>query len=91
MGFEIVIMDEAYQSTEPASLVACLTGEIYQFAPTTAIDCPMDADLSKPLMKRMLAAGVPSIMLEVQHLMQCKGTSVSIGSVGDTHNHTNGL
>jgi len=77
MAFERVLVDEATQATEPAVLVpitrGCrqlvLVGDHCQLPPTVLSVRAEEEGLGVPLFSRMVACGVPPIMLDTQYRM----------------------
>lgn len=77
MSFERVLVDEATQATEPATLVpltrACrqlvLVGDHCQLPPTVLSTQASEEGLGVPLFSRMVACGVPPFMLDTQYRM----------------------
>ena len=77
MFFERVLVDEATQATEPATLVpltrGCrqlvLVGDHCQLPPTVLSTRAEEEGLGVPLFSRMVACGVPPCMLDTQYRM----------------------
>jgi len=77
MIFERVLVDEATQATEPATLVpltrGCrqlvLVGDHCQLPPTVLSTKAEEEGLGVPLFSRMVACGVPPCMLDTQYRM----------------------
>jgi regulator of nonsense transcripts 1 len=77
MSFERVMVDEATQATEPATLVpltrSCrqlvLVGDHCQLPPTVLSTRAEEEGLAVPLFSRMVACGVPPFMLDTQYRM----------------------
>jgi len=77
MTFERVLVDEATQATEPAVLVpltrSCrqlvLVGDHCQLPPTVLSTRAEEEGLGVPLFSRMVACGVPPVMLDTQYRM----------------------
>ncbi|PRW21033.1 regulator of nonsense transcripts 1 (RENT1) [Chlorella sorokiniana] len=75
--FRIVVLDEASQATEPASLVplvkgaecVIMAGDQKQLPPTVLSKKALDLGLDVPLFNRLLKAGVTSKLLDVQYRM----------------------
>ncbi|MFM7539108.1 MAG: AAA domain-containing protein [Planctomycetota bacterium] len=76
--FDLVVLDEAAQATEPAAWSALihadravLAGDPCQLPPTVVSDRAARAGLGVSLLERLLAAGsaIPSVMLDTQYRM----------------------
>ncbi len=75
--FPLVLLDEATQATEPASLIpltkgarhVVLVGDHHQLPPTVISRRAEQDGLSKSLFERLIALGAPSTMLTTQYRM----------------------
>eukprot|EP00775_Hariotina_reticulata_P011966 gene11966-12109_t len=75
--FPVVVLDEASQAAEPEALIpltrgashAVLVGDHMQLPPVCNSPEAAAAGLSESLFERLMAAGVPSAMLQVQYRM----------------------
>ena len=75
--FPLVLLDEATQATEPASLIpltkgarhVVLVGDHHQLPPTVISRRAQEGGLSKSLFERLIALGAPSTMLTTQYRM----------------------
>jgi len=75
--FPLVLLDEATQATEPASLIpltkgarhVVLVGDHHQLPPTVISRRAEDGGLSRSLFERLIALGAPSTMLTTQYRM----------------------
>ncbi|MEE2812245.1 MAG: AAA domain-containing protein [Candidatus Thermoplasmatota archaeon] len=75
--FPLVLMDEATQATEPATLVplvkgarhAVLVGDHQQLPPTVISRRAEQDGLSRSLFERLIALGLPATMLKTQYRM----------------------
>ena len=75
--FPLVLLDEATQATEPASLIpltkgarhVVLVGDHHQLPPTVISRRAEDDGLSKSLFERLISLGAPSTMLTTQYRM----------------------
>ncbi|KAG1677719.1 hypothetical protein FOA52_001031 [Chlamydomonas sp. UWO 241] len=77
MHFALVVLDEGSQCSEPESLIplakgaahVVLVGDHFQLPPVVACEAAGRAGLSLSLFERLIGAGVPSAMLQVQYRM----------------------
>ncbi len=75
--FPLVLLDEATQATEPASLIPLtkgarhlvLVGDHHQLPPTVISRRAEEEGLAKSLFERLIALGAPSTMLTTQYRM----------------------
>ena len=75
--FPLVLLDEATQATEPASLIpltkgarhVVLVGDHHQLPPTVISRRAQEDGLSKSLFERLIALGAPATMLTTQYRM----------------------
>ncbi|MDE0707694.1 MAG: AAA domain-containing protein [Candidatus Poseidoniales archaeon] len=75
--FPLVLLDEATQATEPASLIPLtkgarhlvLVGDHHQLPPTVISRRAEEEGLSRSLFERLIALGAPSTMLTTQYRM----------------------
>ncbi|KAG2262620.1 hypothetical protein Bca52824_069699 [Brassica carinata] len=86
-GFDVVIMDEAAQAVEPATLIPLATrckqvflvGDPKQLPATVISTVAQDSGYGTSMFERLQKAGYPVNMLKTQHQMHPEASSFSLG------------